>query len=247
MREIRLIKTEILFEGDVWKDASIDVWRAGGFHGQPSFYPVYRFEDYYSHSVIPLIRFKGHLTLNQRFIARAQHNRMHYYSGLDTIDQEITRIGGVVHSDHTVRDAQEYAGRVAEAMKQDVLAVEDEYEGYHHAVLCGGKDSLNILLLPWKKKLTVLSAAPNFALVREFVARNGLPHTVIELEDRDRSTLQEEILYNACFNNLMHCRWTGELKAFANSHNGRLIVWKVSWRIHSSLQTGGCMPTVPAK
>jgi len=246
--DIRLRTVDVLSEGDIWADASIDVWRGDSFSGCPSFYPVYKYENYYSHSVINLIQLKRHLALNQQFIASARRNRMNYYSGVETIDREIARVGGVITSNRTIRNKTDYAERIAEAMKADVLALEDRYPDHQHAVMCGGKDSLNVLLLPWRTRLSVLSAGPNFPLVKEFVARNGLPHTVVELKDDDTSTLQDEILYNACFNNLEHCRWTGHLSAFADGFGRKVIVWKgqmadvfttPSWRsyAHSTSRT----------
>lgn len=218
--------TDVLSEGDIWSQAGVDVWRSDGFVGCPSFYPVYRYENYYSHSVINLVAFKNKLHLNRKFIARAKRNPMNYHSGMDTVDQDIVRVGGVILSKRTVRSKAEYAERIAEAMRLDVSAIENRYPDYQHVVMCGGKDSLNILLLPWKTKLIVLSAAPNYPLVESFVLRNGLPHSVVELKDQDTSTLQAEILYNACFTNLEHCRWTGELKAFVDGYGGKAIVWK---------------------
>ena len=224
--DLQLRTADVLSERDIWSDPGVDVWRSDRFVGCPSFYPVYKYENYYSHSVINLVAFKNELLLNREFIARAKRNSMNYYSGTDTIDREIARVGGVVTSRRTLRHKAEYAERIAEAMRLDVSAIENRYAAYQHIVLCGGKDSLNILLLPWKTRLIVLSAAPNYALVKSFVLRNGLPHSVVELKDQDRSTLRAEILYNACFANLEHCRWTGELKALADTHDRKVIVWK---------------------
>lgn len=223
---IALRTADVLSEREIWSDPGVDVWRSDRFVGRPSFYPVYKYKDYYSHSVINLIAFKNDLLLNEEFIARAQSNPMNYYSGADTIDRDIVRVGGVITSSRTLRSKTEYAERIAEAMKADVSAIEDRYADHQHVVLCGGKDSMNILLLPWKTRLVVLSAAPNYPLVKGFVARHGLPHDVVELKDGDTSTLQAEILYNACLTNLEHGRWTGELKSFVDGHGQKVIVWK---------------------
>ena len=111
-------------------------------------------------------------------------------------------------------------------MIQDTYDMEARYPDHVHAVLCGGRDSLNILLLPWKKSVTAYSAQPNYPLVREFVERNRLPVTVRLLSDADDSVMDQECLMNMGHNDLRHYRWTGELGRISAEYDHKIIFWK---------------------
>ena len=70
--------------------------------------------------------------------------------------------------------ASEFVARITAALIHDTRKVESELPGHTNFVLCGGRDSLNLLLLPWTNHTVALSAPPNYELVRRFVRENGL-------------------------------------------------------------------------
>ncbi len=85
--------------------------------------------------------------------------------------------------------------------------------GWTNIILCGGKDSLNLLLLPWKNPVVVASLHPNYPLVAEFIREHNLNCDLIELDDEYEADRDREILINCCRNDLAHCRWGGHLSA----------------------------------
>lgn len=224
--EIRIVAKNAISEDDIWTDPSADVWRAERFEGSPSFYPVYREGVHYSFSPLPLIARKGHLKVNPEFMACYTGEPNYFYSGAATIDSDIVRIGGPIRFSGDLKTAEAVAAHIAEAMKADIRAVEERHHGYTNVILCGGKDSLNLLLLPWKNPVLVLSAAPNFTLVEEFVRSNGLPWVVEELVDEeDEQVLRAETVANACFMSLVHARWGAHLTSVSGRLNGRAVFW----------------------
>lgn len=215
-----------LTESAIWSDHNAAIWQADRFVGSPAFYPVYRYENYYSYSPLPLILLKGNLRLNSRAAKAVSRPDFRFYGGSDTIDKEIVRIGGPPIPGFGIVDADTYASRLAEAMCKDVASVEAAHPGYTNVILCGGKDSLNLTLLPWTNPVIVASAAPNYALVQAFMADNDLSFDLIRLVDEDDSLLQREILVNCCRNSLEHCRWGPQLETMSRTNNGRTIFWK---------------------
>jgi hypothetical protein len=220
---------DTLTEDEMWLSPGPTVWRARRFVGSPRFYPVYRRGDRYSFSPIFLLADKRAVDLDREFIARVasrERTGTAYYSGTATIDREIERIGGPTPFMPTIFNPEAYAERLAAAMIADTAKIEAALPGLPHVILCGGKDSLNMLLLPWRAPVVALSAAPNYALVQAFIADNGLRIACHELRDEDRSVLGLEVLYNTCLSNLVHCRWGGELRAIAAQRRGRMILWQ---------------------
>lgn len=225
-QHIRSVDT--LTEDDLWLDPGPTVWRARRFIGLPRFYPVYRWQDLYSFSPIYLLAAKGAVDLDPVFMERVSsrgRTGSAYYSGARTIDSEIRRIGGPTPFQRTIFNPESYAEALAAAMIADTEQIEAVHPGVPHVILTGGKDSLNMLLLPWKAPVVALSAAPNYALVRQFIADNGLRIPCHELRDEDRSGLALEVLYNTCLGELLHCRWSGELRALATRQR-RMILWQ---------------------
>ncbi len=220
---------DTLTEDDLWLDPGPTVWRARRFVGLPRFYPVYRWQDLYSFSPIFLLAAKGAVDLDPVFMERVRsrdRTGSAYYSGVATIDSEIRRIGGPTPFLPTIFNPEVYAEALAAAMIADTAMIEAAHSGVPHVILTGGKDSLNMLLLPWKAPVVALSAAPNYALVRQFIADNGLRIPCHELRDEDRSGLDREVLYNTCLSNLFHCRWSGELRTLAAQQRRRMILWQ---------------------
>ena len=221
---IRLRARETLTEDDIWLDPTPTLWSARRFVGSPRFYPVYRRGELYSFSPVFLLAHKRAVDVDPEFVRRVDvrtRSGTAYYSGTATIDREIERIGGPTPHAPTIFTPAEYARRLAAAMIADIERVEAAHPGVPHVVLCGGKDSLNMLLLPWRAPVLAVSARPNYPLVREFIAANKLAIECRELRDEDRELLPLEIFYNGCLSELMHCRWSGELRALAAKYQGR--------------------------
>lgn len=226
---LRARECDTLTEEDIWLDPTTTIWRARRFVGSPRFYPVYQRGDRYSFAPIFLLADKRSVDVDDGFVERIEVRKRSgtaYYSGTATIDREIHRLGGPTPFHRSIFSPEEYATRFAEAMIADLGRVEAAHPTATHVVMCGGKDSLNLLLLPWKTPPLALSAAPNYALLRAFVADNRLAIECRELPDQDRSILDLETLYNTCLSELTHCRWSGELRTLAAQHHGRLILWK---------------------
>ena len=214
-----------LSEQMLWATHGPAIWRARRFRGAPEFYPVYRCGDLYSHSPLPLILHKRSLRVDRRSARRAEQPEFLYASGRRTIDREIVRIGGPPWPHPAIRSAAVYAQQIAAAMRDDIGAAEARHPGYTNVVLCGGRDSLNLLLLPWKNPVLVASAPPNHELVTAFVRAHGLGREVVRLDD-DESLLPLEILVNCCRNNLEHCRWGPALRRLSLALDGRVMFWK---------------------
>lgn len=221
------VECESLRESDIWCRHGTFVWKTARFVGQPNFYPVYRDGNYYSYSLLLLIIRKGYVNLNQRVVETAGRKNFMYLAGEETIDSDIVRLGCAHGSGSHIRDVNEYASRIADALRQDIAAQEKRNPGYTNLVLCGGKDSLNLLLLPWKETTIAVSAEPNYDLVRQFVKENNLDCEVVRLEDsQDQNELNHEILECCCRADLQHWRWGAHLRTIAREHNYKAVFWK---------------------
>jgi len=94
-----------LSEKHMWaQHDGTSIWKARQFVGTPHFYPVYRYEDFYSYSPLSLILLKGTLRLNRRVAEDVAKPHFIYYSGRDTVDQAITRIGGPLRPRLKIRE-----------------------------------------------------------------------------------------------------------------------------------------------
>jgi hypothetical protein len=218
-----------LSEEHIWSAHGTLVWKAKRFVGAPSFYPVYQCEGSYSYSPLALILTKGRLVLNPLVQRAASDPEFLYYSGNETIDREITRVGGPLprSSGEAVTDPDRYAEEIVRALNADLSAAQERHPTKRNVVLCGGKDSLNLLLAPWKRPVVALSAPPNYEHVREFVRANDLPHEVRQLDDpRDDAVIEQEILETCCRATLEHYRWGAHLVSIAREYQGELIYWK---------------------
>ena len=125
-----------------------------------------------------------------------------------------------------IHTPEQYANAIVEALRKDTARVEAGHPSSTNVILCGGKDSLNLLFLPWKNPVIVASAPPNYPLVKQFIQDHNLSYDILELNDNDDSMLPQEILINFCRNNLEHCRWGPSLVQLANDFGGKLIFWK---------------------
>jgi hypothetical protein len=215
-----------LTEERIWSENGTAIWQAKRFSGSPAFYPVYRWRDYYSYSPLTLVLQKGSLRLDPDVARRAAVPGWTYMSGAGTLDRDISRLGGPMAVNFEIRTPEGYASAIAAAVREDVARAEAAHPDFTNVILCGGKDSLNLLLLPWKNPVVAASAAPNHLPAKEFMAANGLKYDLIELMDNDTSLLPNEILLNFCRNDLQHCRWGPQLAQIARSFSGKLIFWK---------------------
>lgn len=216
-----------LTEDDVWGAHGPLLWRAPGFLGSPCFYPVYRWQDLYSHSPLALIVAKGRFEPNSAAIELASSAAFDYVPATVPIDSALERLGGP----HAVRGGLDtvpaFVDALTEALKQDIARAEARHPGYTNVVLCGGKDSLNLLLLPWKNPVLVASAQPNTALVRQFVERNALPFEVVELADPYDADLHVvETALGLGRANLEHWRWGGGLRSIGENLGEKAVFWK---------------------
>ena len=224
--KIEPVRCEELTEEQIWTDNKTQIWQAHRFIGSPAFYPVYQWRNYYAYSPLMLLLQKGSLDLDLKVSRRIAANGWNYLSSTGTLDNEIKRLGGPMIPKFRIHNPKQYAQAIAEALKRDVARIEDANPNYINVILCGGKDSLNLLFLPWKHPVIVASAAPNYVLVKQFIADHALPYDIIELKDDDRSLLPQEILVNFCRNNLEHCRWGPSLVQISQNLGGQLIFWK---------------------
>lgn len=185
---------------------------------------MYRSGDLFSYSAINLIKANGRLELNKQY--EAWHSVDHpCFVGEATVCRNVSRVPPEVRLSAKQKDPQAYAEALCEAVVDDVHAVERRFSGWKNIVLVGGKDSLNLLLLPWRNPVVAYSADPNYPLVREFVERNSLPLQVVHLQD-DAGDLHSQVVENATLLSLQHCRWTGHLDAIAKAHAGEVVFWK---------------------
>ena len=200
------------------------VWRPASFEKNLPFYPVYRWNGYVSHMPLYLMLKKGTFRPDGRAERAAAHPD--FCHNPFTVDAEIERIPDRTDYTPEITSQAVFVAKVAEAMVGDVREIERRASHDVNMVLCGGKDSLNMLLLPWEKPVRVLSARPNYPLVQAFVDRNDLGYEVRKLKDGVDVRLTEEILLNACASDLEHCRWTGHLRRIVASTSGRCALWK---------------------
>lgn len=220
------VQCEELTEDQIWGDAQTELWQARRFRGSPSFYPVYRWRDYYSYSPLTLLLKKGSFDLDEKASQRIAIAGRNYLSSNGTLDKEIRRVGGPMVPKFRIRTPELYAKTIAEAVRKDIAQTEAKHPNATNVIMCGGKDSLNLLFLPWKNPVIVASAAPNYAFTKQFIMDNALPYKVVELKDEDASLLPQEILINFCRNNLEHCRWGPALVKIARDLNNNVIFWK---------------------
>ena len=217
-----------LTEHALWSPGAPLFWTADRVAEPPHFYPVYRHGATYSWSVLALIVRKGHLTPNPRAVRAAQARDHRYFASVETIDREIERVGGPVSlaPELDIREPGQYADAVVAALRADVADLEAQADTTPF-VLTGGRDSLNLLLLPWSKRVTALSARPNFPLDEQFVRDNDLDVRVRELTDpEDAAVLDRELLENTCRADLQHYRWGASLREIALESEGRAVFWK---------------------
>ena len=224
--QMDVAEADIISEDDIWMDDKHIVWKAEKFHGFPNFYPIYKYKSWYSFSILPLIAIKKSLKINKNFLNNFEDDTNYYYSGVETIDNDIFRIGGPVKFTTELKESSAVARSISQALLADIAAIEKRYPGYVNVILVGGKDSLNLLLLPWKNPVLVVSAQPNFPLVQKFILENQLPWNVEELLDIEAAFIhKQETLVNAGFMSLVHARWGIHLIDISDRFQRKAIFW----------------------
>ena len=218
---------EILTEDLMWQHQGPLLWKADRFDGMPAFYPVYKYKEYYSYSPLALILHKNNLHLNPAAVKKLNLKEF-ILLGHDTpLDLDIERIGASHGFTREITDADNYCRMLVDAIKLDIAEIEKLNPGFVNVIMCGGKDSLNLLLLPWKNPVVAYSAEPNYPLVCEFVKANNLDIEVHRLEDSfDDDYLQEEIAELCCRLDTVHWRWGHHIKKISDQYSKKLIIWK---------------------
>lgn len=216
---------EVLTEDQMWMSHKYIIWKADSFKGLPFFYPVYRWENFYSYSVLALIIKKGTLKPNYDLMHSSYSNEL-VLSANNTIDEEITRIGGAITSSKIIVNEEQYSDIVTKALLEDVQEIEELNYDYTNIIMCGGKDSLNLLLLPWLNNTIAVSAEPNYRLVKQFINDNELNIKLIKLHDEyDKEYFDDEVLECCCRADLSNWRWGIHLRKLCESMD-KVIIWK---------------------
>lgn len=218
---------ESIDQYDLWYCPDVKIICASRFLGSPGFYPVYRYKDIYSWSILELIKHIGCVDLDAAALKLTQHKDFMYLPANLTPVKGLYRLGGPVSIGAIKhRTPESFANAMAKAMGKDIEAVESRLPGFTNIILTGGKDSLNLLLLPWKNPVIVASAAPNAALVKKFIKRNELPHEFVELiNNDDDSLLKQEILSNCGRIDIRHIRWQRQCRELGKILNGKAVFW----------------------
>ena len=211
----------------IWQRHDAYIFECPDFGEHPNFYPIYRHGDLYSFSILPLIAAKGELKLNPDFVSLNMAMGADVARPNPTIDSEITRIGGKTVLDQSITDRGDFVARFAAAINQDIADTCAANPGTTNVILCGGKDSLNILLADWNAPVIAYSAEPNFPLVQKFVADNGIDIEVRRLDDIDPGEgLTREIAEASCLVDLENWKWTAHLKQIAEDLDHQVVFWK---------------------
>lgn len=212
---------------DFWTHHEADIIETDDFIGGEFFYPIYCYKNYYSYSALHLIRHKGTFAPNPAALKDLEDPRGDVSLPDFFIDAEIERVGAPPKLTGQIKDIGAYTDAMAAAMQADIAEAEARNPGYRNYILCGGRDSLNMLLADWTNHTVVLSARPNFDLVRDFVAQNDLGYEVIELIDTLPDYGLDREIAEACLQvNLEHWKWTAQLVALAQHADHKAIFWK---------------------
>lgn len=226
--KIKSVLTDEISTRLVWDCHQSYVFESQRIGEIDDFYPVYRYQNYFSFSLLPLILMKGTIQVNEEFIHKFLRNGGDVAEPQPTIDLEIQRLGMPIPFIQDITDRNIFCELIAKAMNDDIRHICECNPGKTNVVLCGGKDSLNILLADWDAPVIALSAEPNFPLVKRFVEENGLSIEVLRLDDLEPSSdgLKREVAEASCLVDLAHWKWTEHLRRFSQERNGQVVFWK---------------------
>lgn len=216
-----------LTETALWTHQDVILFQSPRFIGSPYFYPVYRAGDLYSWSLLSLIKHLKRAELNARLKDRVETSHFGFLPPEFPPFRNIERVGGPLTRLKTeFRTRSDFVDAIAQAMIDDARLAFEKNPDHDHIVLVGGRDSLNLLLLPWEKGVIAASSPPNAKLVREFIERNALNVELIELSETEDDSLDDEVLINCCRIGLQDARWGSQLRRIANSRDLPVVIWK---------------------
>jgi hypothetical protein len=195
----------------------------------PHFAPFYKFKNDEDFSLLEMIKKKGYLKINTKAIKIIDHPDFLFCPPNTLIDSEIKRVEYSWKFDKIITQQDVFVSSITKAMIDDAKKIEDEYTDHTILALVGGKDSLNMLLLPWRNPLIVASAAPNYSLVKKFLSDNNLNYDIIQLDDERNLNIEKEILINCCRLKLDNCRWTGHLSEIVSAQNSKVVILIGQW------------------
>ncbi|MEW2914801.1 hypothetical protein [Leisingera sp. JC11] len=211
---------------------------------ESAFYPLYRYGNYYSFSVYRLARLVGEVELDPAFCRAISSGFNDVCRPNPVAIKGIERLTGKVHFTGLERDKTRFLERLAAAMQEDADQVEAANPGKTNIILCGGKDSLNLLLLKWSNPVVAYSAEPNFELVRKFSVENSLGIEVRRLEDTEDPDLKQREIAEAA-GQVHHgsWKWAAALRDIAEACDQNAVFWKgqlgdiylaPNWRFYSA-------------
>lgn len=215
--DIKVKKINKIDLSDIWYFKEDEIIECESVYGEEHFYPLYSWKNYYSYSILKLLKLKGGVDFNRNLIKYLKNDLIVDYLPPDVnVDLKVRRIGGPLKSKKSkIFSKNSFLEKFSQAMIEDVRFIESIHPEAIIGILVGGKDSLNILLLPWKNKVVAFSANPNFELVKEFCKINNLDIEVVQLNDYDKfqdKLLDFEILSNSFRIGLQDVRWVYNLK-----------------------------------
>jgi hypothetical protein len=212
---------------EIWRRHETYIYQSKEIGEILPFYPIYKYKDFYSFSLLALIAHKGYLRLAPTFASRNLHGDRDVAEPNPTIDAEVSRLGGQASLTQAISDADAFTHAMSEAMRADITEVCNANPGSRHIVLCGGRDSLNILLHRWSAPVVAYSAEPNYPLVARFVDDNKLGIDVRRLEDPEpQGGLDREIAEASCLVRLENWKWTEHLRQIARAEAVPPVFWK---------------------
>lgn len=213
---IKIKKVDHLDIGSVWYDFENEVFQADNIVENECFYPVYKWKNYYSYSPFKLLMLKGGLEFNNKIFRYLNNGIIDDFLPPEvSIDVNIKRVGSPLVLEKTeIFEKDNFLNSFATAMINDMRFLESLHPKAIFGILVGGKDSLNILLLPWNCKIIAFSAEPNYSLVEKFVKDNNLNIQVEKLDlysFEEDILLEKEILFNFFRIGLHDVRWVSNL------------------------------------
>ncbi|MBL4602296.1 MAG: hypothetical protein JKY84_06105 [Emcibacteraceae bacterium] len=108
----------VLTEGMMWQNQGDLIWQADKFEGNPCYYPVYQFENYYSYSPLALILKKQCLNVNSKALEKASQEGFIVQDVEHFIDKDINRIGAPHNFTNNICDVDDYCQKIVTALSR---------------------------------------------------------------------------------------------------------------------------------
>ncbi len=206
-------KVKHLDLSDLWYFNESDIVEAKSISGFESFYPLYRWKSFYSYSPLKLIKLKGEIKYSSKILKYLNNGLVENFLPPEVfIDKEIKRIGKPIElNSKIIQNEIDFIKRFSEALIKDIKYLEFIHPDSTFIILTGGKDSLNLLLLPWKAKIVAVSQEPNYSLVVKFCLENKLNIEVLKLDGEEVDNLDiisKDVLFGCCRIGLADVRWS---------------------------------------